>query len=226
VIRAALAPAALIVLLVVALAPATACDSSRFLDAPAVQASAEGEARHKISLNRVVNGRFRAYAPRCNDAVRNGDVVEFRNFLPEVATNVTSISAPDGHELYSPNLVRPYNYVSADDEDNDVCDATDAEGECTSRPPFSFWRHAFTAAGVYDWVDTNQGAPGRKIVDPYYGTETFVGLDPDTPIATICVPDELGAGCDAVCCATDADCEGDNVCNKLEGEATGRCLLP
>jgi len=204
---------------------AAGCDSSPFLDAPAVQASDDGEPRHKISLNRVINGRFRAYLPRCLDGVRPDDVVEFRNFLTEVPTNVTSISAPDGAVLYSPNLVRPYNYVGTDSPDNDLCDVVDGEGQCTSRPAFSYWRKRFAMAGVYDWIDTNQGDVGRKIVDPYYGTETFVGIDPNTPVATVCVDVAGGDLCAGVCCSGDADCTGENVCNKLEGEAVGRCLL-
>jgi hypothetical protein len=201
-----------------------ACDSRRFQQTPFVQDSAEAEARYKISMNRVVNGRFRSYLPRCRAGVRVGETVEWRNFLPDVATNVTSVAAPPGASLYSPNLVTPYNYVGPDDEDNDVCDATDEDGACIERPAFTWWRHTFERPGVYDWIDTNQGEPGRQVVDPYYGTVTFIGTDPNTPIATVCVEDESGGGCESVCCQSDADCLGDTTCVRDEGEAVGRCL--
>lgn len=204
------------------LALVAACDSSRFQQTPFIQDSASESPRWTVDINRVRDGVFHTYAPMCTDDVRLGHTVEFRNFLPEVPTNVTSISSPEGVYLYSPNLVRPYNYVAADDPDNDLCDSLE-NGVCKARPAYSFWRHTFDVPGVYDWIDTNQGEPGRKVVDAYYGTVTFVGTDPNTPIATICVPDEDGAGCESVCCSSDADCLGNTTCIK-RGQALGRCL--
>jgi hypothetical protein len=198
-----------------------ACDPIDSFDTtPNVQPSADAEPRWTIDLNRILNGRYASYRPRCID-IREDQTVEFRNFLPDVPTNVTAIDAPA--PLYSPNLVRPYNYVGPSDEDNPLC-ASDAERERGECPAFSYWRHTFDTPGVYDWIDTNQGAPGRKIVDAYYGTETFIGVDPNTPLATICVTSEDPSVCEGVCCETDADCTTGTRCTKNENEAVGRCL--
>jgi hypothetical protein len=198
-----------------------ACDEMQ--STPFVQTSDEAEPRWRIDINRVRDGIYLSYRPRCMDEVRIGHTVEFRNFLPDVPANVTSISAPS--PLYSPNLVRPYNFVGPDDPSNTLCDVETEEG-CTLRPTWSFWRHTFELPGVYDWLDTNQGSPGRKVVDPYYGTETFIGIDPDSPLGTICVRQDDGTGCEGVCCTTDADCPGGNSCTKSDLEAIGRCLTP
>jgi hypothetical protein len=202
---------------------AAACDPiAEFQQQPFVQKSADAEPRWTVDINRVQDGVFAAYRPRCFQ-VRKGHTVEFRNFLPEIATNVTGLDGPA--PLYSPNLVRPYQYVGPDDPDNPLCEAT-AGGVCVARPAFSYWRHTFEVAGTYDWLDTNQGTPGRKVVDPYYGTETFIGIDPDSPLGTICVPEDDGFGCEGVCCASDAECTGKTRCFKSEFDAIGRCLTP
>src|SRR5262245_46518604 len=108
---------------------------------PFVQASVDAEPRWRVDLNRVRDGVYLPYRPRCTDEVGIGHTVEFRNFLPDVPTNVTGIAGPE--PIYSPNLVRPYNFETEDDAS------------------YSFWRHTFSAPGVYDWIDTNQGTPGR-----------------------------------------------------------------
>jgi hypothetical protein len=200
---------------------ALGCGDGARTELPFVQDSAEKEARWKVDLNRTLNGIYRPYFPRCTDKVRVGDAVAFRNFLPEIPANVTSISHPPGEDtaLFSPNLVRPYNYVAADDPDNDAC----REGVCEAH---SYWRHVFDRPGVWDWVDTNQGEPGRRVVDPYYGTVSYVGMDPNTPIATVCVPDENGEGCAGICCQTEGDCGTGTTCTKSSFEAVGRCLTP
>lgn len=199
------------------------CDPiSDFQSQPFVQASTETEARWNIDINRVRDGVFIPYRPRCIE-VKQGQTVEFRNFLPKIATNVSGLEGPA--PLYSPNLVWPYNFVSKDDPNNPLCNVQ-VDGVCTERPEFSYWRFTFDVAGVYDWLDTNQGSPGRKVVDPYYGTETFIGIDPSSPLGTICVPQADGSGCDGVCCATEADCSGNTRCFKSEFDAVGRCLTP
>ncbi|MCK6545915.1 hypothetical protein L6R52_08605 [Myxococcota bacterium] len=190
---------------------------------PYVQDSAEASPRWQVFINRVTDGIYRSYQPSCLDGVRIGHVVEFMNFLPEVPANVTSISGPV--PLYSPNLMRPYNYVGPDDPENQLCDQVEGD-RCVQRPSWSFWRFAFTTPGVYDWLDSNQGEPGRKVVDPYYGTETFIGLDPNAKLATICVENADGTGCEGVCCQTDADCQGRNRCVKGPVDAVGRCRTP
>jgi hypothetical protein len=200
-----------------------ACDDQRFMEQPPVQDSASDSPRWRVDVNRLINGVFHSYFPRCFDDARLGHTIEFRNFLPEVPANVTTIAAPAGAELYSPNLVRPYNYVGPEDPDNEVCSEAGGERRCE---PYSFWRHSPAEPGVYDWIDTNQGDPGRRVVDPYYGTVTFVGLDPSTPVATFCVRDEGGGGCEAVCCVDDGDCRGNTTCVKSAIEAEGRCVTP
>jgi hypothetical protein len=206
-------------LMLVACAP-----SSDFMEAPFVQASSTKTPRWTVDINRVRDGIYRSYAPRCLDSVSEGHTIEFRNFLPEVPANVTSIGeAPE--PLYSPNLMRPYNYVSATDESNSLCDSPTPDG-CAVRPSYSYWRFTFEQAGTYDWIDTNQGSPGRQVTDPYYGTVTFVGLDPNTPFGTVCVEDAGGGGCAGVCCVTDSDCSGGTRCFKTAVDATGRCLTP
>lgn len=201
-----------------------ACDPIEQLQqTPFVEKSADEEPRWRIDINRVRDGVFVPYRPRCTDEVRIGHTVEFRNFLPEIPTNVTGIAGPA--PLYSPNLVRPYNYVGPEDPDNTLCDLQE-DGACVMRPAYSFWRHTFTEPGVYDWLDTNQSTPGRKVVDPYYGTETFIGIDPNSPFGTICVPAADGTGCDGVCCTNDGECTGGTRCFKTELDAVGRCLTP
>ncbi len=207
-----------------ALLVCAACAGDEFQETPFIQASAEAEPRWTVDINRVTDGIYRSYRPRCMDSVRGGHTVEFRNYMPEVPTNVTSIAGPE--PLYSPNLVRPYNYVGPDDEENTLCEVVAEDGTCTKRPSWSYWRFTFEIPGVYDWLDTNQSAPGRKVVDPYYGTVTFVGIDPSSPFGTICVREADGTGCDAVCCTTDADCQGINKCFKTDLDVEGRCLTP
>lgn len=190
---------------------------------PFVQRSVDEPARWFIDINRVRNAIYRAYAPRCIDSVRAGQVIEFRNFLPDVPTNVTSIAGPA--PIYSPNLVRPYNYVGPNDPKNELCDVQE-NGTCTERPAYTYWRAKLDTPGTYDWVDTNQSAGGRKVVDPYYGTTTFIGIDPNAPLGTICIPRTDGSGCAGVCCATDADCSGGTTCARGPQDAIGRCLTP
>jgi hypothetical protein len=201
----------------------TSACSGPSAEQPLIQDSVDKEPRWNVFINRVSMGVYRSYQPLCLDSVRIGHVVEFMNFNPDIPANVTSISAPA--PLYSPNLMRPYNFVGPDDPKNAICDVPDASG-CAKKASWSFWRHEFTAAGVYDWIDTNQGSPGRKVVDPYYGTETFIGIDPDTQIATVCVQDESGAGCEKVCCTTDDDCGADKICSRNPLDARGRCRTP
>ncbi len=200
------------------------CDGARHQQSPPVQHSAEARARWVVDLNRVRDGVYRTYSPRCLDGVKPGQTVEFRNFLPGAPANVTSIAGPE--TLYSPNLVRPYNFVDPEDPANALCDSMDAAGHCVARPAYTFWRFTFAQPGVYDWLDSNQGEPGRKVVDPYYGTATFVGTDPNTPTGTICVQAPDGSGCEGVCCETDQDCPRGTRCLRSEVDAVGQCRTP
>lgn len=207
-------------------------------DLPSVQDSARAEARVSVSLNRTLQGRYRTIAPFCvgrqyrvtpPGAGTPGEVVpagglpmnpghtaEFRNYMPDVPSNVTSLDAPA--PMFSPNLVRPYNVARDGDEE------------------YSFWRLTFPAPGTYEYFDTNMGEPGRKIVDSYYGTVSFVG-ESSAPRAIVCVdpqgcvssmecltgaasPDTTCCTCIGVCCQTDAECDPSRTC--LRGKCVDR----
>lgn len=216
--------AATVTVAMAAIALTSACASDGLQDSPFVQPSAEAERRWTVDINRVIDGIFRTYRPRCMDAVRSGHTVEFRNYMPEVPANVTSLAGPE--TLYSPTLRQPYNYIGPDDPDNHLCDSVAVDGSCDQRPQWSYWRATFVTPGVYDWIDTNSSAPGRKVVDPYYGTVTFVGIDPSSPFGTICVREADDSGCAGVCCTSDADCVGGTRCFRTDVDAVGRCLTP
>jgi hypothetical protein len=210
-----------------------ACKGPAPEDFRPVQDSAPGEPRVTVSINRIISGRYRAIAPACIGQrylvqvppgtpiqpasglpMRPGHIVEFRNYQPDVPTNVTALSSPA--PLFSPNLVRPYNLRT--------------EGEET----FSFWRYAFPQPGVYEYFDTNMGEPGRKVVDSYYGTVSYIG-ESSAPKAVVCVDPpncvssaECLAGtapegtvccaCVSVCCERDEHCTTDKTCLR------GRCV--
>ncbi len=211
-----------------------ACKGQVPEDFQPIQDSASGTPRVSVSINRIISGRYRAIAPACIGqqyqvqvapeadeferagglSMKPGQIVEFRNYQPEVATNVTALSSPA--PLFSPNLVRPYNIQT--------------EGEET----YSFWRHAFSEPGVYEYFDTNMGEPGRKVVDSYYGTVSYIG-ESDAPKAVVCVDPPLCVAtpeclagtapegtlccsCMGVCCETDAQCTTDKTCLR------GRCV--
>lgn len=237
-IRSLLVPApALATLGLATLVFATSCKGPE-TGVPAVQSSSDRPARTTVSLNRIIAGRYRSIAPSCVGQryvitapapgnpgtvapgtglpIRTGDTVEFRNYMPDIPANITALEAPAA--MFSPNLIRPYNF--------------ETEGE----ESFSFWRYTFGKPGVYEFFDTNMGEPGRKIVDSYYGTETFVG-ESDAPKGVVCVDApgcvaslECLAGnapagtvccsCPGVCCDSDANCGGGNVCLR------GRCVDP
>jgi hypothetical protein len=162
-------------------------------DLPLVQHSSAAAADHVVTLG--ADGRVGAPCLRA----WTGDTVEWRNLAPDVPTNVTSLGAPV--ELYSPSLVAPYNLREV------------SEGGAVTR--WSFWRHTFARPGVYEYYDTNQGDPGRKVVDPYYGTVTFVGLSDDVATAVVCV-EEPGSGlCDNVCCTRPSECPSQQCCDLV-----------
>lgn len=209
----------------------SACKGPTPEDFRPIQDSAKGDPRVSVSLNRILSGYYRAIAPACIGqqyvmrdpsgiqlagglSMRPGQIVEFRNYQPEVPTNITSLSAPAS--LFSPNLVKPYNVRT--------------EGGET----FSYWRYAFPKPGAYEYFDTNMGDPGRKVVDTYYGTVSYIG-ESDAPKAVVCVdpPNCLASAdcltgnqpegalcctCMGVCCETDANCTTDKTCLR------GRCV--
>jgi hypothetical protein len=212
-----------------------ACKGPTPEDFRPVQESAKGNPRVSVSLNRITAGLYRAIAPACIGqqytlrtttggptdiqpagglSILPGQVVEFRNYQPEVPSNVTSLSAPAA--LFSPNLVKPYNVRT--------------EGKET----YSYWRYAFPTPGAYEYFDTNMGDPGRKVVDSYYGTVTYVG-ESNAPKAVVCVdpPNCVASAeclngtqpegtvcctCLGVCCTNDTHCATGRTCLR------GRCV--
>ncbi|WNG58268.1 hypothetical protein F0U59_28655 [Archangium gephyra] len=217
---------------------AAACKGPVPADFQPVQDSAKGAPRITVSLNRTIDGRYRTITPTCIGPrfmvdvpegstaafTRTGglsmlpeQIVEFRNYQPEVPTNITSLSSPS--PLFSPNLVRPYNVATE------------------SGQTFSYWRYAFPRPGVYEYFDTNMGSPGRQVVDSYYGTVTYVG-ESSAPKAVVCVDPpgcqatpECLAGtapegtvccvCVGVCCggaAPESECATGKTCLR------GRCV--
>ena len=63
--------------------------------------------------------------------------------------------------------------------------------------------------------------PGYKVSWWVYASP---GVDPDTPLATICVTGDDPSVCEGVCCETDGDCAAGTQCAKSDNEAVGRCL--
>lgn len=108
-------------------------------------------------------------------AVDVGSTVQWENKTPSVPANITSVGEPE--ELFSPNLQGPY----------------------------VTWAHTFEGSGFFSYYDTNTGDPGRRVVDAYYGTVTFVGVSDTTELGAVCgqqAGSTLGA-----CCCTDFDCD-------------------
>lgn len=132
-----------------------------------------------------------------------GETVEWRNEAPDLAANVTSLGEPP--ELYSPSLVEPYQLRELDGAE------------------FSWWRHTFESPGVFEYYDTNQGEAGRKVVDPYYGTVTFVGISDDVRTGVICVEEPDSDQCAGVCCVKASDCPSSQCCETLERKV---CVKP
>lgn len=119
--------------------------------------------------------------------IGRGDTVQWENQSPLLPANVTSVDEPPA--LYSPNL----------------------QGE------FVTWTASFRQSGWFEYYDTNSGDPGRRVVDAYYGTVTFIGASESTHRGAICVPDDS----EAPCCCSDLDCAVDaaciaNTCTHLE----------
>jgi hypothetical protein len=222
--------------LIAAVAAALAACKGPESAVPSVQFSADAPAKVTVSLNRIISGQYRTIAPICvgqryritlpsGDTpgaverasglpVRPGETAEFRNYLPDVPANVTALAAPA--PMYSPNLVAPYNTLTEAGE------------------TFSYWRYTFPVKGAYEFFDTNMGEPGRRIVDSYYGTVTFVG-ESNAPKGVVCVDAPgcstdfscLGAGaspdccsCIGVCCDTDDQCGSGMACLR------NRCVDP
>jgi plastocyanin len=108
-------------------------------------------------------------------AIDTDRTVQWENAEPSVPANVTSVEEPP--EMYSPNMQGPY----------------------------TVWAHTFEAPGWFEYYDTNTGDPGRRVVDAYYGTVTYVGVSETTERGAVCVRDPGPTLGD--CCCTDFDCD-------------------
>lgn len=144
--------------------------------------------------------------------VQAGQTVEWRNFAPEVPVNITSLGQPA--ELFSPSLVPPLPTTGNDAKDG----------------AYVFWRHTFATPGVYEYYDTNSGDPGKKVVDPYYGTVTYVGLPANLDTGIVCVKAPGSRQCHGICCTGNAVDDGtffEDECPSAQCcDATGkRCRL-
>ncbi len=142
-----------------------------------------------------------------------GETVEWRNLQPAIPANVTGFG---NDELYSPSLV----------EGGPI--ATEKVEKVVER--FAYWRHTFRKPGVFEYFDTNRGEPGRKVVDPYYGTVSYVGVSSTLETGVVCVQQAGSDQCTAVCCLKDKDdngiveqneCPSSQCCDKTKGK---RCL--
>ncbi|MSQ83744.1 MAG: hypothetical protein EXR77_12810 [Myxococcales bacterium] len=112
-----------------------------------------------------------------------GQTIEWRNMYPAIAANVTGFGTT---ELYSPSII--------------AGGPVGSEIEKGSVKAYAYWRHTFATAGVYEYFDTNRGEPGQKVVDPYYGTVTYVGVSASLQTGVVCVREPGSDQCTAVCC--------------------------
>ena len=135
-----------------------------------------------------------------------GETVEWRNLQPGIAANVTSLG---GDELYSPSLV----------EGGQMAEEYSKKAKKIER--FAYWRHTFAKPGIYEYFDTNRGDPGRKVVDPYYGKVTFVGVASNVDTGVVCVQAAGSDQCTAVCCVKDNN--GDPTLGQLECTPNNCC---
>ena len=157
-------------------------------ETPPVSASGTGAPARKVSV--LPDGSFE---PGCV-SMRAGQTVEFLNAAPTLPADVTSLKETiDGREassgeLYSPNL---------------------------QAPAATSWRHEAKRPGLFTFVNASVGIPGRKVVDDYYGTVTFVPLAGGSAFATgtLCVAAQGDDVCTGVCCpGGDTECRGRTEC--------------
>lgn len=172
-------------------------------DGPQVSPAAQVKADHLVEVG------MGAANPPCL-VVDVGQTVEFRNFAPDVPTDLTSLGSPV--ELYSPSLQRggPMGHTEKGKE-------------------FAWWRHTFLRPGVFEYYDTHRGEPGQKVVDPYYGTVTWVGVNPNLQTGIVCAQEPGSSQCLAVCCIKDNDgsavlSQGECTTNQCCDAKGKRCL--
>jgi plastocyanin len=147
-------------------------------DGPQVATTAQVKADHVVEVGKG------AINPPCL-VVDVGQTVEFRNSAPDVPTDLTSLGSPV--ELYSPSLQRGGPMGSEAGKE------------------FAWWRHTFARPGVFEYYDTHRGEPGQKVVDPYYGTVTWVGVNPNLETGIVCVQEPGSGQCLGICCVKNND---------------------
>jgi plastocyanin len=167
------------------LALLAACDSQRLTPPPAAPSSPAAA----TALIHVQAGQ--PFFPACL-IVDSGATVEWRNRSPQDAAVVLSPDEP--YELASPSLTAPYNLVPA--AASDECDVR-VNGSCQDPRAYSFWRHTFVSAGVFDYkssggsVSTSVGDGDEVITAPPTSASAATG--------TVCVRGS-GSDCQQVCC--------------------------
>jgi hypothetical protein len=163
------------------------CDSARQGPPPAQDSSPEpASAIVRVEQNEP-------FAPACL-IVDSGATVEWRNLSPRVSVVVLSVAAP--FEISSPALLSPYDFVPP--AMSDEC-ALRLNGACLEPEPFSFWRHTFNTAGVFDYRDPSGSAIPATNSD---GDEYGMPASPQPMgggAGTVCVRGP-GSDCQQVCC--------------------------
>jgi hypothetical protein len=165
------------------------CTSVR-TDPPPVQPSSTAAATFVITVSQ--GGIF---TPPCT-IVQTGATIEWRNLTPLLPIDMVSTAAP--FEISSPALLSPYNEVPP--SQSDMC-AVIVDGICTEKQAYSYWRHTFKNAGVFDYFDS----VGTAVAPPAsneYGMPT--GSTTTTAISgTVCVLGSANSdACNPVCCIT------------------------
>lgn len=188
------------------------CGSVRSQPPPAMPSAPE------LPVATVRVSRSAAFSPSCV-VLNPGDTLEWRNLSPHTAISVLSSMPP--YEISSPALLVPYNTV--DLTSSDECVRRSADGSCAEALPYSYWRHRFLSAGVFDYQDASGGASGTSS-----GATDEYGM-PVGPVTTgaasgtVCVRGASGAAaavdCATVCCvaAKPEACGAGKTC------VSGRC---
>ena len=180
------------------------CDSQR-QDPPPVQDSSDQVA---TSVVRIHAGQ--AFTASCL-IVELGATVEWRNLTPSTAISVVTIAPP--YELSSPALRDPYNLVPP--ERSDECVLRNSDGGCLAAVPFSYWRHTFPVAGVFDYHDASGTTTSQSVYGMPPGPQST-----SAATGTVCVRSSASStDCDQVCCtgAVAGECATGVTCSS------GRC---
>lgn len=183
------------------------CDSLR-TDPPPVQPSSEQAATGVVHI-----GSAQPFAPGCM-IVETGATIEWRNLTPRTSISVVSVATSP--ELSSPALRDPYNTVTP--EKSDECVLRDSSG-CLATIAFSFWRHTFTKAGIFDYRDASGGGSTATTVGEY-GMPSGPQQSGSAATGTVCVrANSSSTECDRVCCTGTIAGE----CGPLLSCVSGRC---